>query len=83
MAFGNCNYNGEEIDYVYVIEGCQMVAISLHLDDMWLYFYPPMYAMFYVNLMNGIDTPLDKNATYNPDYIVGDLIYNELRISVS
>jgi hypothetical protein len=42
-----------------------------------------MLVSLYVNLANGKDVPLGKNATEDPDYTVGELVYNELRISVS
>jgi hypothetical protein len=80
---GTCNELGDQSNFVYVIEGCQMVAISLHADPYWFYDPLPLLVFMYVNLKNGNDVPLGKNATDHPDYSVGELVYNELRISVS
>jgi hypothetical protein len=70
-------------NYVYTIEGCQMVALSFHIDLYWYYSNAPLGTVMYVNLKNGVDTPLGKNPYENPDYTVGYFYNNELRVSVS
>jgi hypothetical protein len=78
----SCDYNDELQSFVYVIEGCQMVALSVYIVDYWYDLYPLGTEVF-VNLVNGNYAALEKSPMLNPDYIIGYQIYNDLRISVS
>jgi hypothetical protein len=78
----SCDAPGELLNFTYVVKGCNMVAISTHID-MYFYYYEYIGTILYVNMQNGNDTALQKNFWENPDYIIGDLFNNELRSSVS
>jgi hypothetical protein len=60
-----------------------MVALTVRTTDAWWYYDEGFGTFMYVNVESGKDTPLSQDPWLNPDYIIGDLEINDLRISVS